>query len=563
MIAAASLLISWSVSALAADSDLEKIKQFDIPRQSADISLTEFAEQADITLIFSFDLAQEKTANRLVGSYRPDEAIRLLLQGTGLQPTFSSDGYINIAPDEDSVAEGDEMNRKQKAGLIAGLASLFTGPALHAQDSEQEALEEIVVLGSVSQSLAKQLDIKRNNTEFVDGLVAVDFAKFPDSNLGEALQRIPGIVVDRNDGGSQSNAIGEGSTINVRGLGPDFTRTEINGVTATNPGQQRGFGFNILASELFQSVVVQKSLSASDNEGGLAGTVTLNTYRPLSFDERVLTVSPRITHTELSEETSPSATVVYVDQFENDSVGIALVVNYSESSPQENSVNVANWDFLADSMRGNFALLTPAEQAQFEDVRIPRDPRLLVNSREQERINVAFTLEADVSDNFSIAWDHLYADLDHSGRQTRNDWPIEGFPATFLPPDIQVNGNQFVSGTFPAASHILRILDYEYDVQSSVYQTILTGEWNASDRLLVTPRLGYSKAEEDFEWNDFDVRSANTDIFYEFDGQFVTATPAIGAVDDPSLYTNVARIRNRPDIDEDQEFSFDLDFDLA
>ena len=445
--------------------------------------------------------------------------------------------------------------------VSAAVAALSLTCALAPAQDDSTYLEEIVVTGRVSESLARQLDIKRNTKEFVDGLVAVDFAKFPDNNLGEAMQRIPGIVVDRNDGGSQTNAIGEGSTINVRGLGSDFTRTEINGVTATNPGQQRGFGFNILASELFQSVIVQKSLSASDNEGGLAGSVTLNTYRPLSFDERVLAVTPKLTYTELSDEVAPAGTLVYVDQIADDNIGVALVFNYTQTDPQENSVNVANWDFLRDSMKSNFGLLTPAEQAQFGDVRIPRDPRLLVNAREQERINVAFTLEAQLNDRLSVTWDNLYADMDHWGRQTRNDWPIEGWPATFVPPDIQLDGNQFVSGTFPAASHYLRILDYEYDVQSSVFQTILSATWDVTDNLSVSPRFGYSIAEEDFEWNDFDVRSANTDIFYQFDGQFVTAAPAIGSVSDPDLYTKVSRIRNRPDIDEDEEFSFDLDFD--
>lgn len=427
---------------------------------------------------------------------------------------------------------------------------------------EDEILEEIVVRGSVSQSLAKQIDIKRNTTEFVDGLVAVDFARFPDNNLGEALQRIPGVVVDRNDGGSQTNAIGEGGTINVRGLGPDFTRTEINGVTATNPGQQRGFGFNVLASELFQNVVVQKSLNAADNEGGLAGTVTLNTYRPLSVDDRVLTLTPRLNYIELSEDVGPGATLVYLDQAANRDFGFAFVVNYIENAPQENSVNVANWDFLRDSMRGNFGLLTPEEQAQFADTRIPRDPRLLVNAREQTRLNLAVTFERKLSDRLHVAWDNLYANLDHSGWQTRNDWPIEGFPATFLPPDIQMNGNQFISGTFPAASHYLRILDYEYDVKSTLHQSIVSADWDLSDKLRFSPRLGYSIAKEKFEWNDFDVRSANTDIFYQFDGEFVTATPTIGSVSDPSLYTVLARIRNRPDTDEDTELSLDLDFDL-
>ena len=445
--------------------------------------------------------------------------------------------------------------------IVATLAAVAVAAGARAQ--EEESIEEIVVTGSIRGSLAGALDIKRGSAEFVDGLIAEEFAKFPDNNLGEALQRIPGIVVDRNDGGSQTNAIGEGNSINVRGLGANFTRTEINGVTATNPGQQRGFGFNILASELFQSAVVQKSLNASDNEGGLAGTVTLNTYRPLSMDERVIVLTPKTTYSDLAGETSPAGTLIFADKTNDNRLGVALVLNHTTTAPQENSVNVANWDYLRDSMRANFGALTPAEQSQHADTKIPRDPRILVNKRDHKRANIALTLEAQVNDQFTIAFDNLYADLDHNGRQTRNDFPIEGFPATFLPQDLQTNGDQFVSGTFPAASHFMRILDYEYDVQSSLYQGILSATWDVNDNLTVAPRLGYSTAEEHFEWNDFDVRSGSTDIFYQFDGQFVTWDPAIGNPADPSLYSRLARVRNRPDTDQDDEFSFDLDFDWA
>lgn len=445
--------------------------------------------------------------------------------------------------------------------ILAALAVSAIGPS--AQGQEEESIEEIVVTGSIRGSLAGALDMKRGSEEFVDGLVAEEFAKFPDNNLGEALQRIPGIVVDRNDGGSQTNAIGEGNTINVRGLGSNFTRTEINGVTATNPGQQRGFGFNVLASELFQSVLVQKSLNASDNEGGLAGTVTLNTYRPLSINERVIVLTPKTTYSDLAGETSPAGTLIYADKTDDNRLGVAFVLNHTTTAPQENSVNVANWDFLRDSMRANFGALTPAEQSQYANTKIPRDPRILVNKRDHTRANIALTLEAQVNDRFTIAFDNLYADLDHSGQQTRNDFPIEGFPATFLPRDLEANGDQFISGTFPAASHFMRILDYEYDVQSSLYQGILSATWDVNDNLTVAPRLGYSTAEEHFEWNDFDVRSGSTDIFYRFDGQFVTWDPAIGNPADPSLYSRLARVRNRPDTDQDDEFSFDLDFDWA
>lgn len=447
--------------------------------------------------------------------------------------------------------------------VIAAVAA----PA-YAQDSQttSENVDEnnVIVVTGVRESLKQALDIKRDSAEFVDALVAEDIAQFPDNNLAEALQRIPGITVERNDGGSQSTAIGEGAAINVRGLGPSFTRTEINGMTATNPGQGRGFGFNILASELFSKVVVSKSLSAIQNEGGLAGTVQLSTYRPLDYDERVLTVNVQGVYNDLAESFDPKGAIIFADQFDDGKFGIAAGFSYSKSDRREDIADASNWDFLRDSMRGNFALLTPAQQADLQNFQIPRDPRLVQNTRDHERINATLTLEAELSDRFKITFDNIYAKINQSGRQTRNDAPIEGFPATFLPTDLVRDGDTFLSGTFPAASHFLRIIDYDYGVKSELRQHTLSAVWEPTDGFIVKPHVGFASAEEDFfRWNSFDIRSDPTDITYALNGDFVTFDAAIGASDDPSVYTNISRIRNRPTFNEDKEFAAKVDFEWS
>ncbi len=144
--------LSWtlmSTATMAAESTKQDLVDFDIPQQRADISLTQFAEQADMTLIFTFDLARDKTTNRLVGRYTPQEAIQLLLLDTGLKPTFGESAFINIAPGEQSVAEGDQMNVKKKAGLAAALVSLFAGTAVNGQESQDVVIDEIRVTAQI------------------------------------------------------------------------------------------------------------------------------------------------------------------------------------------------------------------------------------------------------------------------------------------------------------------------------------------------------------------------------------------------------------------------------
>ena len=138
----------------------------------------------------------------------------------------------------------------------------------------------------------------------VDVIKAEDVAKFPDANLAESLQRLPGVAVAR-DGG-------EGRSISVRGLGPDFTRVRLNGLEAqtTSNGfeginRTRGFDFNVFASELFSSLTVRKTPSAETEEGSLGATVDLQTGRPFDKPGTQFAVSTKASYNDLSEETDP------------------------------------------------------------------------------------------------------------------------------------------------------------------------------------------------------------------------------------------------------------------
>jgi hypothetical protein len=152
--------------------------------------------------------------------------------------------------------------------------------------ADDSAVEAVVVTGFRA-SLANALDVKRRENDLVDVIKAQDIADFPDLNLAESLQRVPGVSIDR-DGG-------EGRTITVRGLGPDFTVVRLNGLEALattggkdgSGGANRGrqFDFSIFASELFNSVTVRKSTSAMNEEGSLGAIIDLQAARPFDFSK--------------------------------------------------------------------------------------------------------------------------------------------------------------------------------------------------------------------------------------------------------------------------------------
>jgi hypothetical protein len=177
--------------------------------------------------------------------------------------------------------------------LLAGTAfAQDAAPAQASGQTEETAVEEVVVTGYRA-ALQSALSLKRSSNVMVDAINAEDIADFPDANLAESLQRLPGVSVDRENG--------EGRTITVRGLGSDFTRVRLNGLEALSTAgpsiagdaanRSRGFDFNTFASELFSALKVQKTASAETDEGSLGATVDLETGKPLNFKDRRLALS--------------------------------------------------------------------------------------------------------------------------------------------------------------------------------------------------------------------------------------------------------------------------------
>ena len=163
------------------------------------------------------------------------------------------------------------------AGLMAGV-----GVNANAQ-VDDDILEEVIVTG-IRGTLEQNLDIKRDAAAFVDAITAEDIGKFPDKNVADALQRVPGVSITR-DGG-------EGQFVSVRGVSSDLTLTLLNGnyistgTNVTNPS--RSFNYSLLPSNLVSSVEVYKSPEAKIDEGGIGGTVIINTRKPLEIETNTL-----------------------------------------------------------------------------------------------------------------------------------------------------------------------------------------------------------------------------------------------------------------------------------
>ena len=222
------ILLAVSPTLLADDADKQELIHFDIPQQRADLALTQFAEQADLTLVFPYDYLRKKTANPLVGDYTVKEGAELLLDGTGYQPKFSRRLVMSIAAVEQPDAEGGLMKHRKKglfAGIVAAVGSLFGAHGASAQDASGEAarsatLEEIVVTA------------QKREQSYIDVPVAVssisgevlDMAKV--TEFQDLVQLSPSLTY--NQSGDQ-----RGVGILVRGIGTSNFQTAVEPTVST------------------------------------------------------------------------------------------------------------------------------------------------------------------------------------------------------------------------------------------------------------------------------------------------------------------------------------------
>jgi TonB-dependent receptor len=149
------------------------------------------------------------------------------------------------------------------------------GPSNSASTGADGGVQQVVVSG-IRQSMASSLNLKRNSDGIVDGIVAEDIGKFPDTNLAESLQRISGVSIDRVNG--------EGQRVTVRGIGPDYNMVLLNGrqMPTSNLGDLNGraFDFSNLASEAISQLQVYKTSRAETPTGGIGATINVMTARP-------------------------------------------------------------------------------------------------------------------------------------------------------------------------------------------------------------------------------------------------------------------------------------------
>lgn len=437
--------------------------------------------------------------------------------------------------------------------------------AQDAQDTSDGTVEEVIVTGSFRDSLANAVNIKKNESGFVDAIVASDIAEFPDNNLAESLQRIPGVAISR--------AGGEGRNITVRGLGPGFTTVRLNGMeTISTTGgtdavggnnRGRGFDFNTFSSDLFSSLTVRKTNSAEVQEGSLGATVDLKAAQPFDYDDFVFTASGQLGYNDLSEETDPGASFLVSNIFADGKFGVLFSLSYSERSVQDEGASTVRWTNNAAQGFGRYQGAAITATNPINTAFRPRIPRYDSYEHEMERLGSSLSLQFRPTDTTEISVDGLWAKFDANRQETFMQGSLNGTwlnSANLL--DYEIQGNTLVYADMEGA----RLLsENRYDEMSTDFsQGTVSLKQDFTESFRLNAMIGSTKSNYENPIQNTLLMQANNQRFtYDF-SDYDNPELSFGAAAYDKASWTATGVRQRPQTTVNQNdsgsASFELDF---
>jgi iron complex outermembrane receptor protein len=296
------------------------------------------------------------------------------------------------------------MKRRSLSWVLSGSAAcvavtLFAPSVSFAQAASSAAPPketELIVVTGIRRALEQAVELKRNADQVSDVITAEDVGKLPDANVAEALQRITGVQITR--------VFGEGQSVSIRGL--QQVRVEVDGRTLLgfsarvsppeNDNLGRSSGLDSVPSSLFGKLTVNKSPLASQAEGGLGGTVNLNTPKPFSFRKPTVSIRAQGTYSEGADKTEPGVTALFTTTFADRRIGLLVSAEYQKRS---SNLQLFERNNFFNALNGGTTTVLVPRLLQYENTDIDRS-----------RFGVNASMQFQVTPNFLITADALYSE---------------------------------------------------------------------------------------------------------------------------------------------------------
>jgi iron complex outermembrane receptor protein len=303
------------------------------------------------------------------------------------------------------------------SGLMALSTASFAAEEANAADKNAEDEVEVIQVTGIRGSLQRAQAIKMSSNSIVEVLSAEDIGKLPDTSVAESLARLPGVTGERRNGRT--------SGLSVRGFNENYVGTSLNGRELLGMGDNRGVEFDLYPTEIVSNIVVYKTPEAGLISQGIGGTIDLQTVSPLNSDAS-MTVNAVYEQNE-KDSANPDydnnghrLSFNFVDQFMDDTLGLALVVSSQETPRQEE--NFRAWGY-ADTPDGDKVLGGHDSFAR---------------SAMMERDSFAAIVEYQPNDQLTVKFDALYIDFEESDvRRGLEEGGPEWGGATYTPTSIE------------------------------------------------------------------------------------------------------------------------------
>ena len=403
---------------------------------------------------------------------------------------------------------------------IAAAAALLSlcAAAQAQQAAPPEAMQEVVVTG-IRASLEQSLSQKRNSDSVIDVVSAEDIGKLPDKNVADAVQRVPGVNISSSAGGE--GGFSENDRVSIRGTSPSLTQTLINGhavgtgdwfVTDQVGTVGRSVSFALLPSEIVSRVTVQKSSQADLVEGGVAGSINIETRKPLSFKKPFTAeLAVQAIHADLPGKTDPQMNALFNWKNEAKTMGVLFQVFSEKRHERRDGQEFFGYGAIDPN--------SPAAQKypELAGVLAPLGINSALFEQVRKRQGGSIDLQFKPTPDLMLDVNGFYSKLDAANYNRSfynqpganlNAVDNDGKHVGVIPSTFTVKNNTLVAADFPASQFPAANATTPYNGQlypalvdqiyrpgsnSSTAYIDFNGSYRASERLRITGSLGYTR----------------------------------------------------------------------
>jgi len=374
------------------------------------------------------------------------------------------------------------------AALAPMLASAQSADAT-TTGSNATDLDTVQVTG-IRRGIENAIAIKQDATSVVEVISAEDIGKLPDVSIAESLARLPGLAAQR--------VAGRAQVISVRGLSPDFATTLLNGREVVSTGDNRSVEFDQYPSELVNGVTVYKTPDAALVGQGLSGTIDMQTARPLSFPDRVIAVSGRYQKSSLGKAANVDAfgnriSASYIDQFLDNTLGIAIGYAHSDNPIQENQVGLYEPWTTEHTDNGNRPGLAPG--VVFSD-----GIKALRRTGNNKRDAFMATVQFRPSNSWTSTFDAFHTDAEQIDTANQFEVNLSNFNGGYSPGLLITNPQVGADGTFQGgtATGVYPLVRGMYNKREDTIDAFgWNNEFTFGNGVRLVADMNYSKATRD------------------------------------------------------------------